>query len=90
MKSSGNGSVDVCVNNLLRMVRGEVPYERTKGIDPRLIDMPQRGSSTDLAADAEWVLEIFEPRAVLDGLKVVQKDGANGDFSIVANVTERE
>ena len=38
MKASGNGTPQTCVQNLLKTTRGEVPYERIKGIDRSLID----------------------------------------------------
>ena len=31
MKASGNGAPEICVQNLLKTIRGEVPYERIKG-----------------------------------------------------------
>ena len=33
MKASGNAAPETCVQNLLKTIRGEVPYERIKGID---------------------------------------------------------
>lgn len=68
MFAEGNSQVERCALNLLRTVRGEVPYVRTKGIDRSLIDIPstQRGRFT---ADAEWVLTNFEPRADIDQIE---------------------
>ena len=40
MKASGNAAPETCVQNLLKTIRGEVPYERIKGIDRTLIDRP--------------------------------------------------
>ena len=40
MKASGNAAPETCVQNLLKTIRGEVPYERIKGIDRTLIDKP--------------------------------------------------
>ena len=40
MKAKGNGSPEQCVENLLLIVRGEVPFERLKGIDATLTDRP--------------------------------------------------
>ena len=37
MRANGNGAPNVCASNLLRLIRGEVPYERIKGLDPRMI-----------------------------------------------------
>ena len=90
MKSSGNGTLNVCVNNLLRTVRGEVPYDRIKGLDARLVDKPMHGDSSELAADAEWVIDTWEPRARLEGLSITPNDAGNGGFTVVANVKERE
>ena len=50
MKASGNGAPEICVQNLLKTIRGEVPYERIKGIDRTLIDKPSETAATDLAA----------------------------------------
>ena len=33
MLAKGNGDKRVCVNNLLAIVRGEVPYDRIRGLD---------------------------------------------------------
>ena len=55
MKAKGNGDPAQCVGNLLRLIRGEVPYERLKGLDPRLIDRPSSTAAQDLVADAEWL-----------------------------------
>lgn len=81
MMESGNGAVQVCALNLLRTVRGEVPYARTKGIDRSLIDIPQSRSYL-LRSDAEWTIENYEPRADLED--VVASASGYGDESIVA------
>lgn len=59
MRASGNGSPEVCAANLLRIVRGEVAYDRVRGVDGTLIDKPN--ATDEAVADAEWVLETFEP-----------------------------
>lgn len=63
MRASGNGSTDVCASNLLLTFRGEVPYERVKGLDPRLMDKPVTTAEPEIRQDAEWLLETYEPRA---------------------------
>lgn len=90
MRSSGNGAPNVCANNLLRMVRGEVPFERVKGLDPRLIDKPLPSVGAELEADAEWLLETYEPRVQFNGIKLMPDDSANGGFIATANITETE
>ena len=90
MKASGNGTPQVCANNLLCMVRGECPYERVKGLDPRVVDSPVNVAREDLEVDAQWLVETYEPRAIFEGLTVTPKDGTGGDFSIIANLKEKE
>ena len=53
MRASGNGSPEVCAANLLRIVRGEVAYDRVRGVDGTLIDKPN--ATDEAVADAEWV-----------------------------------
>lgn len=90
MRASGNGNVDVCANNLLRIFRGEVPYERVKGLDPRLIDRPIVIAEPELQQDAAWLIETYEPRATVNGIEVVQLDAADGSFRVVADIKEKE
>ena len=69
MKASGNGAPEICVQNLLKTIRGEVPYERIKGIDRTLIDKPSETAATDLAADVEFLVETYEPRVKLGNVE---------------------
>ena len=87
MKESGNGAPDVCANNLLRTFRGEVPFERVKGLNPRLIDKPISDAEVELAEDAEWLIGTYEPRATLNGVSIAQTSAADGGFSITADIT---
>lgn len=86
MRASGNGNVTVCVNNLLRTFRGEVPYERLKGIDPRLIDQPTETVRAKVQQDARWLIETYEPRAALENVSVTYDKGAEGDLIITAKL----
>ncbi len=90
MRASGNGAPDVCANNLLRTFRGEVPFERVKGINPRLIDRPSSEVNSELNDDAEWLVNTYEPRVTLDGVTVSGTSVADGGFSITANITGME
>ena len=87
MKSSGNGDIKTCVSNLLRTFRGEVPYERVKGIDPRMIDKPVETVRSEVQQDAWWLLETYEPRANIESINVTQDGGADGGLIITANIT---
>ena len=90
MKSHGNGKIDVCVNNLLRTFRGEVPYERIKGIDPRLIDKPMASAEMEVQQDAMWLLETYEPRATVNAITMSRSAAVSGEFDITADITEKE
>ena len=90
MRASGHGDVSVCANNLLRLFRGEVPYERVKGLDPRLIDRPLNEAEMDAQQDADWLLETYEPRAVVESVSVERSDDVNGGFVVLAKIKERE
>lgn len=90
MRAIGNGDVSICANNLLRIFRGEVPYERVKGIDSRLIDRPLNDAEMDIQQDADWLLETYEPRAVVESVSVSLSDKVEGGIVINAKIKERE
>lgn len=72
-----------CAENLLAIVRGEVPYDRLRGMDARLIDRPGGNAVAELQEDAAWVLETYEPRLEVDTITVAT-DSESGDFSLSA------
>ena len=80
MLASGNSHPAQCALNLLRTFRGEVPYVRTKGIDRALIDIPAT-EGWRLRADAEWVVDQYEPRLTLDDVDLSALDGPLGDLA---------
>ena len=89
MRKQGNANPIVCANNLLHLFRGEVPYERTKGMDPRAIDQPTPEAEAEIIQDATWLLETYEPRVQVNEIAVVYSEDTNSN-SIVADLTERE
>ena len=90
MKASGNGNPKTCTENLLKCIRGEVPYERIKGLDSRIIDKPISEVQISARQDAEWLIETYEPRVQVKSINVAPEAFANGAFSITADVTERD
>lgn len=86
MLASGNGAPQQCADNLLRTPRFSVPYERIKGINGALVDTPAASASAEMAADAEWLLEIYEPRVRVNSIEVTNPEGV-GDFGIVADLS---
>ncbi len=90
MRASGNGKPRVCAENLLKCVRGEVPYERIKGIAPRIVDAPYTEARQAFVQDSSLLIEIYEPRARLDYIDLIPADGAQGGFNIAMEITEKE
>ena len=88
MKAHGNGTPETCASNLLRIVRGEVPFDRVRGRDGALIDQP---NATDEAiADAEWLLETYEPRVAVESVEAIAAVAITGDFSTLVNIKRKE
>lgn len=88
MKASGNGFPETCASNLLRIVRGEIPYDRVRGRDGALVDQPN--ATDEAVADAEWLLEEYEPRVEVDGINTEATDAKNGDFATLVNIKRKE
>jgi phage baseplate assembly protein W len=86
MKASGNSDPATCVQNLLKTIRGEVPYERIKGIDRTLIDKPSGTAADNLAADVEFVVETYEPRVHLSSTELSALTAQTGDFALRARI----
>lgn len=86
MKASGNGKPQTCVQNLLKTIRGEVPYERIKGIDRTLIDSPSESAAQDLAADVEFVVKTYEPRVKLSDVELRALAAQTGDYKLAADI----
>lgn len=86
MKASGNGTPQTCVQNLLKTTRGEVPYERIKGIDRSLIDQPSETAAPELAAEVEFVVETYEPRVKLTDVELITLAAEVGGFEINASI----
>lgn len=90
MRASGNGDPGVCANNLLSINRGEVPYERIKGLDPRMIGKPITEAEPEIQEDARWLLSTYEPRANVNSISLSQTDAVDGSFLVTADITEKE
>lgn len=88
MKGHGNGTPESCASNLLRIVRGEVPYDRVMGIDASLIDSPN--ATDEAVADAEFVLETYEPRVTVESAETTPDIRHAGDFSALLKITRKE
>lgn len=70
MRAEGNGTVQVCIDNLLKTVKGEVPYAREKGIDGGIIDLPLDEAEVELAASADECIDDYETRVDIEDIEV--------------------
>lgn len=87
MRAAGNGDTNVCVQNLLAITRGEVPFDRIRGLDGRAIDKPAADAADEIQQDAAWMLKTYEPRATVQSIQVSRGDAAGGEFSVTAEIT---
>ena len=90
MKATGNGNPEQCAVNLLRITRGEVPYDRIKGRDAALVDMPSTSAAREAEADAEWLIETYEPRMKVESIDISSTLANVGEFGVNANITARK
>ena len=87
MKAHGNGTPETCASNLLRIVRGEVPFDRVRGRDGSLID---RANATKKAeADTRWLLNTYEPRVEVESVITASETALHGDFSTQVNIKRK-
>lgn len=87
MKAHGNGTPETCASNLLRIVRGEVPYDRVRGRDGTLVDKPN--ATDEAAADVEWLLGTYEPRVDVEGVEMNPDIINAGDFDALVNIKRK-
>jgi len=88
MKASGNGMPETCALNLLKIVRGEVPFDRVRGVDGALIDRPNVAG--EVAADIEWLLETYEPRVEIESIEDEPAAIKSGDFTKIVKIKRKE
>lgn len=68
MRSKGNGEVDVCASNLMKIVANEYRLNCTAGLPADLIDVPFSVANAKLKRCIEWNINNFEPRANIDSI----------------------
>lgn len=88
MKAHGNSKPETCASNLLRIVRGEVPYDRVRGRDGALVDQPN--ATDEAVADAEWVLETYEPRVDAESIVGSGEEAKSGEFALLVDIDRKE
>jgi hypothetical protein len=85
MKSAGNGAPAQCVANLFMTIRGEVPYERLKGVAPSVFDAPSTEAAPRAQTDMAWHLKTYEPRFDARSVDVPALAAKYGAFELRAD-----
>ena len=88
MLKTGNGDPKRCVENLVSIVRGEVPFDRVRGIDARIIDGPSEEAGEGLEAEATWNIETYEPRVNADNTEIKADVAEDGSFTMGIQISE--
>ena len=89
MLKNANGKAQTCVNNLLRMERGEVPLDQLRGVRSELVDKPATVIEPFYRANVLWLIENYEPR--VDAGEVAITDGdTDGNFKATTSTIKGE
>ena len=90
MLGTGNSSVEACANCLLGSMQREIPFARSKGIDPEIYDAPFDDIGPYLDESARTVISAYEPRVTVDDIdlqfwQVEDEDGTYFTVSLSDN-----
>jgi len=85
--ASGDERIVQNVLNLLRTFRYDVGYDRTRGIDPRVLDMPLKKAQAVYISEVYRVIDLYEPRASVKSVKFSGIDEEEGmQFQVVIEI----
>lgn len=81
------------INNLLSMYQGECPFERLKGMDPTLIDMPATLARPKIIEHVKWLLKTYEPDLTVVSVAIYDADSnvdgvSFGDYIIKVEIEQ--
>ncbi len=88
MKSYGNGEPQVCVQNIINIVRGQAPYLRDMGLNGDLFDKPMEEAKPLVIADAEEQIETYEERVSINKIDTVET--ADHNLKVIPDITIME
>lgn len=86
MLGKGNSNPEHCAANLMKIARGEIPMDRTRGLNANLTGAPCAEVEEELTSDAEWVIETWEPRVQVNQITVSQ-NGETGELDVDADLS---
>lgn len=87
MRSEGNSNVQVCIDNILKTFKSEVPYAREKGINYETLDLPADEAEQQLVEEAELAIDEYEPRVDVDDIDV-DSYNENGIYKYHVKISE--
>lgn len=90
MLGSKNGDPRLCAENLLKIRRGEVAYDRIRGIDTAIIDTSPEGGVLSLRQDVDFMLPLYEPRVEVSDVELNQDAIESGEFAVTAVIKPKE
>ena len=88
MQAHGTGTPERWPAIRMRPSPGPVPYDRVRGRDGALSDQPN--ATDEAVADAEWVLETFEPRVNIKDIQISPEAGNPGNFNTYVDIERKE
>lgn len=86
MKKEGNGLPQLCTHNLLSTIRGEVPYERIKGLPVEIIDSPA-SDLEELVEEVEFLIETYERRVDVESASGISEQIISGHVDIDVSIS---
>lgn len=87
MRSSGNGKPAVCVNNLVSISRGEIPFDRIRGVKLAELTGKTVTEKDEIADDIKWMIKTYEPRISTDSVKVFVTEADNGQVAVQIDIS---
>ena len=73
--SEGNASIAACSHNLLSAMQREIPFARSKGMNPDVFDMPFDEAESYLDESARNVLGAYEARVDVEAVELEFGEG---------------
>lgn len=90
MLKKGNGEPKKCVENLASIIRGEVPFDRVRGIDARIIDMPSEEAMQTFEEEIRWNIETYEPRVDANNTTINVSQDDEGELVLDIGIAETD
>lgn len=89
MLKSGNADPARCVENLIKTVKGEVPYVREKGLPRESVDRPISTGQMPFKADVRRLIDEYDPRVNTAEIDLTDIGTAQGNFEYDTYVTRK-